>query len=561
MLERLKKGKKNPLSLFVILGIIFLQINVVSDAKANSSPNSFTVQGQSWVNVPDSERIYLENFGGGNRDDAALRYVASGVTCTYNSVTANGPFLTPVDLNQTHCTQNGSAYDPINDSSRLGSLPIGFSINFYGTNYTSLWPSTNGGVYFDSPKIQYEDSLPHLAFSSNSSVLFPLGADQVYRAGKSNFWMAQTTVNSKPAFVLSWEKFDTWGNANEKFSYQLVFLNLGSGDFDAWFNYDELSNFDNQFGYYAPYFIVDANSGVNTASDLVTGIYSNDLPTTCTSVISHGSFGTLTSNVFSGLSNYYFKLENASTKSISLWTDPGCTSSRIDFTTLQNEGANGKAFYELYVDDGSKSLAIGWSIYDGSTITTTELIPNSTIAELINGGTDQIISKSINTTTPGRFIIGQRSGVTTNNVESDIPVNSSSGGGGSGNQAVPVLNICNNLKVIVNFEGGSSKLTKAALRKLKDTINEIKKCEYKNVKIVGYTSIDKQDSPNYKIFRKNLSDSRALNVKLEIESKLGKEYKNINYKLAGLSEKNPLKSNKYEKTRKSNRRVEILITK
>lgn len=465
-----------------------------------------------------------------------------------------------MDLNGTHCTQSGAAYDPINDGTRLGALPIGFSINFFGTSYSSLWPSTNGGVYFDSPKIQYEDTLPHLAFSANSSVLFALGADQVYRAGKSNFWMAQTTINSRQAFVISWENFDTWGYANEKFSYQLVFINLGGGDFDAWFNYDELSNFDNQFGYYAPYFLVDAKNGIDTATDLVTGIYSNNLPTTCTQVISHGSFGTLTSNVFSGLSNYYFKLENSSTKSISLWTDSSCSSSRINFTTLQNETANGKAYYELYVDDGSKSLAIGWSIYDGSTITTTELIPNSTVAELINGGSDQIISKSINTTTPGRFIIGQRSGVTTSNVESDIQNNSSGGGtNGNSNKVVTSTSNCKELKVTINFKGGSSELSKEAKKKIKNLSSQIKNCNYNNLKLFGYTSIDKQDSPGYKIFRKNLSLDRAFNVKSEIQRNLGTKKQDIKFKITGLSEKNPLKSNKYEKTRKANRRVEIVI--
>jgi len=46
----------------------------------------------------------------------------------------------------------------------------------------------------------------------------------------------------------------------------------------------------------------------------------------------------------------------------------------------------------------------------------------------------------------------------------------------------------------------------------------------------------------------------------EIKKNLGRNFKNVNYKILGLSEKNPIKSNKYEKTRKANRRVEITIT-
>ena len=551
---------KKSLFICLVLSTFLITFVGVPKSSANTSPNSFTSQGQSWVNVPSANRIYLENFGSSNRDDANLRYVASGVSCTYNSISAIGPFLTPVDLNGSHCTQSGVSYDPINDSTRLGALPIGFAINFFGTTYSSLWPSTNGGVYFDSPRIQYEDTLPHLAFSAESSVLFMLGADQVYRANKSNFWMAQTTINSIPAFVLSWENFDTWGNANEKFSYQLVILDYGSGDFDAWFNYDSLSNFDNQFGYQSPYFLVDAKNDVTANSNVVVGAYTNTLPSVCTYAFRH-LLGNPSNNPLS--SGFYFKLENNTARTISLWSDSGC-STPLNFTSKNNEVTNGKAFYEIYVDDSSRSIGIGWSTYNQTTkeISTTELVSNSSVSELIDGGSDQIITKSLNTTTPGRFIIGQRSGATTMNVNNDTASSgNSSTDDGSWKNKSSVESDCVKKSFKINFDGGSSSLDKNALKKIKTITSEITKCGFTRVRLDGYTSIDKIDSPNYKIFRKNLSFARALKVESSIKSNLKNKYTSITFQRKALSEKNPIKSNRTEKTRLANRRVEVTLSK
>jgi outer membrane protein OmpA-like peptidoglycan-associated protein len=113
----------------------------------------------------------------------------------------------------------------------------------------------------------------------------------------------------------------------------------------------------------------------------------------------------------------------------------------------------------------------------------------------------------------------------------------------------------------INFAGGSSELNKKANQIIKNISSEIKRCGFINIKLTGYTSIDQKDSPEYKIFRKNLSLNRARKVQTELKKNLGTNFKNVKYKILGLSEKNPIKSNKYEKTRKANRRVEIVITK
>jgi len=51
-----------------------------------ASPNSFTVQGVSWVSVDESSKIYFEDFGQ-DHDDYSVFEVPAGITCLYNGVT------------------------------------------------------------------------------------------------------------------------------------------------------------------------------------------------------------------------------------------------------------------------------------------------------------------------------------------------------------------------------------------------------------------------------------------------------------------------------------------
>lgn len=113
----------------------------------------------------------------------------------------------------------------------------------------------------------------------------------------------------------------------------------------------------------------------------------------------------------------------------------------------------------------------------------------------------------------------------------------------------------------INFKGGSSVIEKSAKKQLNLIANLLKNCDYKKVKLSGYTSIDKPDSPSYKLFRKNLSFTRAISTKQAILSYKGIRQKSIEYIIEAKSELNALKSNKSEKTRSANRRVEIRLYK
>jgi len=114
-------------------------------------------------------------------------------------------------------------------------------------------------------------------------------------------------------------------------------------------------------------------------------------------------------------------------------------------------------------------------------------------------------------------------------------------------------------KVIIYFDGGSSSIDKNDEKKIKDLARLIKNCSFTKIVLTGYTSIDKPDSPSYALFRKNLSNKRANAVENVLLEKLGKSAKGIKFKSYAKSNAKPIKSNRTEKTRSANRRVEIVV--
>jgi len=554
--------KRSFAFIITIFSIALFCFNSAASATTPTPPiNPFTkkVGNKSWIDVPESDKIYLVDPG--SNSEGLFNYVASG-PCTINGVSYSGPLIT------------------LGTSCGTAGLPIGFEIDFFGnTSYTSLWANENGQIYFVRPSsTDFDVTLPVLATNANTSVISVGGGDQQFATGKSNFWMAQTTVNSRQAFVISWEEFQSYNTSDEHLSYQLVLINLGNGDFDAWFNYDnyqkDVRYSEIRSGYLGPSFIVDATTEINATLDTFTTTsyvpslseYSYDCQRGWYQTAGANPDLPRTVNTDNLLSyNYYLKFLDRSNSSFAIFeTESNCLTdtNRYNFLT---ERSSQKAYFIFALDVQTiRSLAVGWSTYNSSgnkEIKTTDLLSNIPISKLQNDGSDQIISKSINTTTPGRFIIGQRTGVTTMNVESDTPSNFSGDGSSSTtSQVITKIDICQGVKETINFNGGSSKIGTTAKKKLKDISTKIKNCNYKNIKLIGYTSIDQKDSPGYKLFRKNLSLNRAHNVQIEIKKNLGRNFKNVNYRILGLSEKNPIKSNKYEKTRKANRRVEITIT-
>lgn len=376
-------------------------------AEANTTPNPYTPTGSSWVTVPQQDRIHFESFNS-DYDDYSIYYVGAGRSCTYNSVTATGPFLS---ADVATCDQD--AIDPANN--RLGAIPIGFNINFFGTTYSDLYLSTNGLIGFDNPDGSYDKSLTEYAVDSESSIISPVSLDMYFDKDESSIWVAQTTVEGKRAFVITFEEVDaccdsqTPGDSSWA-SFQLVFLDEGSGDFTAYFNYDK---FEINEGY-TPSVLIDMKNGVtvnsnivevNTVAGLTAGV--------CEEVSNYTTVGngSLDDNNWDSNATH-FKLESSTNKTISVWQDNTCTTPN-NVNVIQDI-SGGPVYVMLELQRQFNSVAVGWGTYDPLTGASdvTELFANEDINEFFDDGARKLISYSLNTTVPGRIVLGQIDGET-----------------------------------------------------------------------------------------------------------------------------------------------------
>lgn len=386
-------------------------------AAANTAPNPFTATGAAWVDVPDADRIYLEQFDGNDYDDNGIFYVDAGISCTVGGITATGPFLDAYQVDETDCVDGDSnPVDPIDTSSRLGAVPLGFEINFFGTTYDSAYPNTNGGITFDAPNSDYDETLAGLADSGQTSGMYPLGADLYYASVESNFWVGSTTIGGNDAIVFSWEGFHnccTSAADPEDMSFQLVLIDRGDGDFDAWFNFESLVEFDE--GYEAPAVLIDLADGVSVGSNIFVAEDVSNVPAGCLEAY-YDFFGTPTDAALEtavSTSGPYFRLEDSAARTISLWQDSLCTVP-TNSTLVQDESADLTAYLQLEASNLFDAIGSGWSTYNPLTgeIDATELLFNIDATTLADSADNPLIERSLNTTVPGRFVIGQRDGGT-----------------------------------------------------------------------------------------------------------------------------------------------------
>ena len=138
--------------------------------------------------------------------------------------------------------------------------------------------------------------------------------------------------------------------------------------------------------------------------------------------------------------------------------------------------------------------------------------------------------------------------------------NSSSSSNSSPSPSVTKIDECpSTSKLIIYFKAGQTKLDDKNRKIVTELTNKIKLCGYKKVSINGYTSIDKPDDPRYFLYRKNISNLRANSVKSHIQNRLKVSEIKLKISTKGLADAKPLRSNKTEKGRRLNRRVEVTL--
>lgn len=136
-----------------------------------------------------------------------------------------------------------SNYIPRNDDSYSGNVSIGFPINFYGMQYSSLYVNNNGNVTFDAPQSTFT---PYDLTSTTRSIIAPFFADVDTRDYWSNVvTYGQAFVDGKRAFGVNYVDVGYYPSQSDKLnSFQVILIDrsdLGSGNFDIEFNYETIT--------------------------------------------------------------------------------------------------------------------------------------------------------------------------------------------------------------------------------------------------------------------------------------------------------------------------------
>ncbi len=129
-----------------------------------------------------------------------------------------------------------------NDDGFSGIVNIGFDLNFFGSGYSQLYVNNNGNVTFNSPLATYT---PFNLLTNHTPMLAPFFGDVDTRgAGSGLTQYGQAILGGHQVFGVNWIDVGYFGAHTDKLnSFQLIITDrsdVGTGDFDFQFNYDQI---------------------------------------------------------------------------------------------------------------------------------------------------------------------------------------------------------------------------------------------------------------------------------------------------------------------------------
>lgn len=130
-----------------------------------------------------------------------------------------------------------------NDDGSTGLVGMGFTLNFFGQNYSSLYVNNNGNVTFNSALWTYT---PFNLTSTGSVIIAPFFADVDTRSAGDPVRYGTGTVDGRAAFGATYRNVDCYYSSTSRTvrnHFQVIIINrsdIGSGDFDIEFNYDQI---------------------------------------------------------------------------------------------------------------------------------------------------------------------------------------------------------------------------------------------------------------------------------------------------------------------------------
>ena len=199
---------------------------------------------------------------------------------------------------------------PASDDDSTGAVNIGFSLKFYGFNYTQLFVNNNGNITFNGPLLQYTPS--GLAVNSGLPIIAPFFADVDTRGPGSGLVKYGTdTVNGHAAFGVNSANVGYFNAQTDKFNtFQMILVersDIAPGDFDIMFNYTQIkwetgsaSGGANGFGGTSAAVGYSAGTGVAGTFDQLPGSFANGalVDGGVNALVSHSNVGVAGQYVF-----------------------------------------------------------------------------------------------------------------------------------------------------------------------------------------------------------------------------------------------------------------------
>jgi hypothetical protein len=131
---------------------------------------------------------------------------------------------------------------PGNDDGSTGAVAIGFGVDFFSLNRTTLYVNNNGNTTFDAPLGSFT---PFNLSTTNRQIIAPFFADVDTRpAASQDVTYGTGSVNGRAAFGVNWLNVGYFSNQTTSLnSFQLVLIerfDTGAGNFDFEFNYGSI---------------------------------------------------------------------------------------------------------------------------------------------------------------------------------------------------------------------------------------------------------------------------------------------------------------------------------
>jgi hypothetical protein len=130
-----------------------------------------------------------------------------------------------------------------NDDGSTAAQNIGFTINYFGNNFSQLFVNNNGNVTFNAPLATFTPF--GLTGNIGTPIIAPFFADVDTRgAGSGLVSFGTGTANGRTAYGVNWPLVGYFSSqVNRLNDFQLILIerfDTGAGNFDIEFNYEQI---------------------------------------------------------------------------------------------------------------------------------------------------------------------------------------------------------------------------------------------------------------------------------------------------------------------------------